>query len=235
MGQALFDVVACMVSWEERHGRGPGSPGVQIKHRGCAAARSTPKLICTECEISVNARDVENPRASQPSHAQLPEKKANYRRTAVSRGASEARLPLPESLEIVGDKWTIEILVIVFMRVGKFVDIQRLSGISSNVLSDRLGCLMRLGLLRQAAPDEDGLTGSYRITEKGLAFYPVLLALQAWADAWLPDRVRSPLRLRHTPCGRQLKLAVVCDACGQKIDASTCEVLLQQRDQRATP
>lgn len=228
MGKALFDVMGCMVSWERQYAATAGCSAIRIAHRPCGAVSVAPELICLHCTSAVNARDVSVLQPPSARMRELPVKKANYRRTASSRGAGTVYLPLPECMEIVGDKWSIEILVIVFMRVGSFVDIQRFSGISSNVLSDRLTRLLKLGVLRQSTSDEAGRAGSYRVTEKGVAFYPILLAIQAWADEWLPDRMRSPLPLRHQPCDKPLKLAVACTTCGDTMTAETCELSIEE-------
>jgi DNA-binding HxlR family transcriptional regulator len=227
MGRSLFDVVACMVGWEQRHAGNNHGTVVQITHRACTAGTIAPELICLHCGTPVYARDVTVLPAPSAKIRELPLKKASYRRAATSRGVGSAHLPLPQCMEIVGDKWTIEILVIIFMRVGSFVDMQKFSGISSNVLSDRLTRLLKLGVLRQTTTTEAGRAGSYRITDKGAAFYPILLALQAWADDWLPDRLRSPLALTHRPCGRPLKLAVACSACGDSMTAESCDVSIE--------
>ncbi len=229
MGQALFGAIACMVRWEECYGREHAGPVVRIAHRGCEAPSAAPQLVCVHCGAPVHAREVSGVEKASTGIRQLPTKKATYRRAAVSRRVAPALLPLPESMEIVGDKWTIEILVIVFMRIGSFTEIQRFSGVSSNVLSDRLGRLLRLGLLRQTAPGEAGRTGAYRITDKGVAFYPVLLAIQAWADEWLPDRLRSPLPLLHVPCGQPLNTAVACGVCGDTMNAANSDVSVDSK------
>ena len=227
MGRSLFDVVACMAAWEQRHAGSSGSTGLRIQHRDCAGQSTIPELICLHCATPVHARDVRVLPTPAAKIRALPGKKANYRRVANSRSASSAHLPLAQCIDIVGDKWTIEILVIIFMRVGRFVDIQTISGISSNVRSDRLARLLNLGVLRLTTADEIGRAGSYRVTDKGAAFYPILLALQAWADDWLPDRLRSPLPLRHQPCGEALKLAVACSACGSALTDASCEIRIE--------
>ena len=103
------------------------------------------------------------------------------------------------------------------MRIASFGAFQAHTGISTNILADRLTRLVAAGVLRQSSADEPGRTGSYALTERGVAPYPILLALQAWADDWLPDRLRSPLRLKHRPCGEALRTALACAACDQAL------------------
>ena len=103
-----------------------------------------------------------------------------------------------------GDKWGIEILICAFFGLRRFNDVRAATGISSNILSDRLGRLTAAGILAEARPGSD--VQGYWLTEKGLDLYPVTVAVQTWADRWLPDRIRSPVRLIHTPCGREIVL-----------------------------
>ncbi len=219
MGQALFDVFACMVSWERAHGSSMELFPVRISHGQCVNPCAEPELICVHCQTPVLARDVSVIETRQNQLESLPTKKTVYRRTANPTRAHQMGLPLVDCIDVLGDKWTIEILVIVFMRVGSFVEIQRVAGISTNVLADRLARLVRMGLLRQTTVEENYRRGSYRITEKGIAFYPILIAIQAWADEWLPNRLRSPLHLKHRPCAGQLNLAVRCAACHKSMSA----------------
>jgi len=107
--------------------------------------------------------------------------------------------------------------------VESFVEIKGHAGISSNVLTDRLAHLLASGVLRQTTDDEPGRTGSYRLTNKGIAFYPILLAIQAWADAWLPDRLHSPILLEHLSCARPLELTLRCEGCGAPMTAAESE------------
>ena len=224
MGQSLFDVFACMASWERGFGVSEAEVAVQISHPHCTAAVASPELICVHCQTPVTARDVGELEPGRHELERLPAKATTYRRTATSSAFGAAGLPLSDCIAILGDKWTIEILVIVFMRVGSFVEIQRHSGISSNVLTDRLSRLLEMGMLRQTTAEEGGRAGSYRITDKGIAFYPILLAIQAWADEWLPNRSRSPLRLEHRPCAQPLKLAIGCAACAGRMTAGESRI-----------
>lgn len=219
MGQSLFDVFACMAKWEQEFGACETTTTVRFSHPHCKNPNARPELICEHCQTPVTARNVGELQSGHQELERLPAKTTPYRRTTPSSANPSTDLPLSDCTAVLGDKWTIEIIVIVFMRVGSFVEIQRHSGISSNVLADRLAHLLSIGMLRQTNTDEDGRKGSYRITDKGIAFYPILLAIQNWADEWLPNRLRSPLRLFHQPCAKPLKLAIGCATCGQPMTA----------------
>ncbi|GAB5413837.1 MAG: hypothetical protein Cons2KO_14400 [Congregibacter sp.] len=226
MGEDLFQVFACMTSWEQIWGGLADELKLEVRHLDCHQSAVSPQLVCSHCKAQIHALDIVGLEEALPRQDRLPSKKTMYRRSSSLRASQSLPSPLPHAIEIVGDKWTIEILVIVFMRIGSFVDIQEASGISSNVLSDRLGRLGELGILRQVTNAETERTGTYKVTQKGVAFYPILLALQSWADKWLPNRLRSPLPLRHKLCGRPLATEVSCDHCELDLTAHNTKAVL---------
>ena len=149
-------------------------------------------LICAACGRVATARDIDLKLSGSRLRA-VPVKQTARRRSTLSDGSGGvAGVGLGESLDVFGDKWGIEILLCVFFRVRRFGDIRRQIGISTNILADRLARLVALGVL----------TPEYRLTEKGIDLYGVMVAVQDWADRWVQGRVRSPVRLVHRGCGR---------------------------------
>jgi hypothetical protein len=58
----------------------------------------------------------------------------------------------------------------------------------------------------------------YHLTEKGEAFYPVILALRAWGERWCksPDEGRA-INYTHRTCGEPAGLGPVCESCGEPL------------------
>lgn len=229
MGAALFDVIAALASWEQAWTTGTSlHPPVQILHRGCAVAGEVPttvRMLCANCHGFVTARDI-TLRVSQTEMAKMPPKSTATRRTrqdAVS-GGGEMRAPLPQGLAVLGDKWSIEVLVCAHFGVRQFGDFGTRLGISTNILTDRLNRLIDGGLLRRPTEEEPHRKGLYLLTKKGLEFYPILVVIQSWADAWIDHRVRSPVKLRHAACQRVLEPRLVCAACGEDIGQATAQL-----------
>ena len=117
-----------------------------------------------------------------------------------------------------GDKWTVEVIICAFMRMRKFGDFKQHIGISTNILADRLARLTACGVLRKTSADERQRGGTYGLTEAGIDAYPILITLQTWADDWVRDRYRSPVRLIHRPCGQGLRPRLACTKCGGEIE-----------------
>lgn len=201
MGRAFAPVIVQMIRWEQNwntDARSALSGLAEILREGQIA----PELRCQACGVIAGARDIRL-KVIQAQLKQKPAKQALHRRSIITSGHASSSLGmLGESLDLFGDKWGVELLVCAFTRVRRFNDFRALTGISANILSDRLGRMIEAGILRRAdeagGPDGPG----YRLTGKGLDTYGVLVALQDWSDAWLSQRYRSPVQLIHAACGQ---------------------------------
>lgn len=65
-------------------------------------------------------------------------------------------------------------------------DFQRHLGISTNILSRRLGKLVENGILLRQPCNEDARIVHYRLTPKGHSLYPILAAMTVWGEQWVP-------------------------------------------------
>jgi DNA-binding HxlR family transcriptional regulator len=91
---------------------------------------------------------------------------------------------------------------------------QRRTGIPRQVLSQRLARLVAEGMLRKVRYREIGQRSrdEYRLTDKGLDLYPVLVALMEWGDRYEGDADGPPVVLRHRDCGEPVRLQLTCEA-----------------------
>ncbi len=218
MGLALFDVFATMARWEQAWHPGAGGASLRIEHLACGATDAHPTPRCASCDTVLVATDIQLT-VSQRQIQSIPAKPTVYRRSTLStvkRGLG-VPLPLAHAIDVFGDKWGIELVMCLFTRVRQFKDFQMHLGISTNILADRLARLGALGILRATTGADRFGPGAYALTDKGIALAPILLAIQVWADEWLRDRVRSPVKFVHRPCGQPLVMRVSCDRCGQAL------------------
>jgi DNA-binding HxlR family transcriptional regulator len=125
------------------------------------------------------------------------------------------------AVDLLGDRWTFLILRESFFGVRRFGELQRNLGIARTVLSSRLKMLVAEGLLERHRYREDPAWFEYRLSEKGLDFYPVALALMSWGDKHLAGDAGPPVVLRHRRCGHLADPAWIC---------SHCKALLTARD-----
>jgi DNA-binding HxlR family transcriptional regulator len=125
---------------------------------------------------------------------------------------------LAGALEIVGERWTLLVLRDVFLGVRRFDDLQRSLGIARNVLQKRLESLVDEGVLERTPYQEHPPRYEYRLTEKGMDFWPVLVALLKWGDRHLyPDG--APVVLEHRDCGGEVDDRRICMRCGKPLEA----------------
>lgn len=111
-----------------------------------------------------------------------------YRKTFDGMNCSIAR-----SLEQVGEWWSLLIVRECTLGTRRFDDFQRRLGIARNVLTARLSRLVEVGVLERVLAEGCEKRAEYRLTDKGEALYPVLIALMQWGDKWCGHQ--APLQL----------------------------------------
>jgi DNA-binding HxlR family transcriptional regulator len=116
------------------------------------------------------------------------------------------------ALAIVGEKWTFLVLREAFNGVHRFDDIRRRTRAPRQILSDRLARLVAEGLLRKVPYREAGqrARSEYRLTEKGLALYPLIVALLEWGNTYAVSAEGPMVELTHRDCGALVQLEVRC-------------------------
>ncbi|MBB5955947.1 DNA-binding HxlR family transcriptional regulator [Saccharothrix tamanrassetensis] len=131
---------------------------------------------------------------------------------------------LPAAL--LGERWTLLLLRQAFLGTRRFEDFQSAMDISRSVLTERLAKFVEEGILSRVAYKDVRTRYEYRLTEKGLDLYPVLMALRKWGDRWMTPEEGPSFDLHHRDCGGQVDVKVECAACGDELTA---------RDVRVTP
>lgn len=91
---------------------------------------------------------------------------------------------LPAALEAMGERWSFLILRAAFNGLCHFEQFQSTLGIARNILANRLARLVDNGILQRNPCADDRRKVEYRLTEKGEALLPTLIALRQWGDRW---------------------------------------------------
>lgn len=117
------------------------------------------------------------------------------------------------TLQVVGEKWTFLVLREAFNGVRRFEDMQRRTRMPRQILSDRLGRLVGEGLLRKAPYREPGQRSrsEYRLTERGIDLFPVLVALLEWGNKHAASGDGPLVELRHRDCGAPVRQQLACE------------------------
>lgn len=129
-----------------------------------------------------------------------------------------------QSLEVIGEWWSMLIVRDAFLGVTRFEDFQRRLGISRNILRDRLNTLVNHEVLARVAYREHPPRFDYRLTDKGRDLWPVLTALRQWGDRWAaPDG--APIDMVHRSCAQVARAVMVCDHCGEALSVRDVRVV----------
>jgi DNA-binding HxlR family transcriptional regulator len=123
-----------------------------------------------------------------------------------------------KTLELVGERWTVLILREVYFGRRRFDEMADNLGIARNVLTARLQRLIDEDVLDKVAYQERPTRFEYRLTEKGLDLWPVLVTLMQYGDRYYaPDG--PPVVLTHRDCGGTLDVHRICERCGARLTA----------------
>jgi DNA-binding HxlR family transcriptional regulator len=95
-----------------------------------------------------------------------------------------AECSLPAALEAMGERWSFLILRAAFNGLYHFEEFQSELGIARNILANRLARLVEHGILKRDALPEDRRKIEYRLTDKGMALLPTMIALRQWGERW---------------------------------------------------
>jgi DNA-binding HxlR family transcriptional regulator len=129
------------------------------------------------------------------------------------------RCSVARTLSVIGERWAMLVLREAFLGTRRFDDFQERTGASRPVLAERLKQLTEHDVLRRQQYAQRPDRYEYRLTEKGLELYPVIVSLMTWGDRWMDDGNGPPLKLTHLGCGGPLSPTYVCGSCGEPVTA----------------
>ena len=135
----------------------------------------------------------------------------------LPRTYEDQNCSIARSLEVLGDRWTILVMREAFLRVRRFEEFQRNLGVARNVLTDRLGRLVEEGILERVPYQDRPVRFEYRLAEKGIDLWPVMMTLMQWGDRYYAPAEGPPRVIRHRGCGGELTGHLTCDRCGAQL------------------
>ena len=138
--------------------------------------------------------------------------------------------PIARTTDLIGDWWTPLVLREMFSGRRRFAEIQTTLGIPRAVLAARLDRLVDEDMVRRVEYEQHPPRFEYRLTEKGIDYYPVLLMLLRWGDKYYVSPEGPPLLLRHKADGHDLEPAVTCSCCGQPVEPHAVEFEVQEAE-----
>jgi DNA-binding HxlR family transcriptional regulator len=122
---------------------------------------------------------------------------------------------LAHALELVGDRWALQIVAELLDRPQRFGELAAaLGGIAPNILTSRLRHLERAGLLSATPYSHRPMRMRYALTDSGRDLGGALSLLTAWGARQRGDH-GGPL---HSVCGTPLETRLYCPTCETPAD-----------------
>lgn len=126
--------------------------------------------------------------------------------------------PIARGLERVGEWWSILILRDAVAGMTRFDEFQQSLGIAPGMLARRLKALTEAGMLARVRYSDHPPRHEYRLTQRGLDFRPVLIALLAWGNKHFAPEGTS-IEIVDAATGRPADPVFVDRASGRRIAA----------------
>jgi DNA-binding HxlR family transcriptional regulator len=134
--------------------------------------------------------------------------------TALSPGGTNA---VGRILGLLGDEWTLLIIQQSLLGATRYGEFMERLPISNSVLTNRLRALTDNGLLIRTTYRTRPVRAEYRITQRGRAFWPVLLSIWEWERRWVPDHVHRLPGMHHTVCDSDFAPTLTCRSCAEVV------------------
>lgn len=114
----------------------------------------------------------------------------------IKAGPSKSPLrlagPVARGCEVIGRRWTPQLLVILLEGPARFVELaSAVPGLSGRVMTERLKELQEAGLVQRVVDAGPPITSTYHLTSEGELLRPALVALRHWAENWNQARSAS--------------------------------------------
>ena len=187
-----------------------------MRHTACGGDFA-PLLTCRSCSETVSEKGVVaqwGPSGSWPRSMPVA---ATRRRSEADQHDAVAGL-FPQTMSVLGNRWACALLVAAFAGMSRFTAFQTQLGAPPGSIADRLAILTANGVLVAA---DDG----YRLTEKGRAFFPVLISALQWAQRWFRAPEGPAVILTHVSCGQRFTAVLACDQCARPLTGAHIEAV----------
>lgn len=203
--RSLWPVLMSIWEWERHWVSDHADPLPSMRHSSCDG-QFTPVVTCGSCGEVASEKDIVaqwGPSGSWPRSIPA----AATRRRSES---DQAAVLFPQTMSVMGNRWSFALLVAVFVGMTRFTDFQTQLGAPPGSIADRLSILTANGVFEMS-------DARYRLTEKGRALFPVLVSALQWAQRWYQAPDGPAVTLTHTACGRRFDPVLTCDQCSERL------------------
>lgn len=187
----------------------------QLFHRTCQHDLY-PQAVCAHCRQAFGVDDVQLTQASAGAALQLDEIKSlnGQRRVRSSVKSGEEDVNLANISDLIGDRWTLLLLISAFFGIKRYDGFLKQLNIASNILTARLKFLVEVGVFERCSYQDSPPRSEYHLSDKGRSLYTVVMAMRQWVVNGLAETEQSAV-LIHKGCGHSLMVDIECRACAQ--------------------
>ena len=210
-GLGLFHASLLSWNWESKWTDiSPEVLPVSLFHRTCGQPL-IPNAVCHHCHETLQVGDVEWPALDSAIDSQFSTMQSfNKRRVRASAITDSQDLSLAYVSDLIGDRWTLLLLIASFLGENRYDGFQKHLNIASNILTDRLNLLVDVNVFERKQYQDKPPRHEYRLTEKGKSLYPLVMVIRQWVLQWTPAAAET---LIHKSCGLSLEIDVLCSEC----------------------
>jgi len=218
-GRELWKVLLTIWSWEAVWVTEHIEPLPPMYHVACGREFS-PVMCCWACGRPAGPRDVRGTFGPSGGFPRSVPRATTRRRSA---GGSPGPGLVPQTIELIGNRWSALALAAAFLGARRFTDMLVMMGAPPTIVSDRLHRFCQMGVLKTVARPGSGRV-EYRLTDKGRAFFPHIMVLLDWGDRWFRAPEGPAVLLTHMACGGPFRPVLRCCACDRELHGSQVQV-----------
>lgn len=136
----------------------------------------------------------------------------------------ELECNIAQTLNLIGDKWSLLILHEILLGHGTYKEIQeKLEGIPTNLLATRLKELEQNKLIQVEQYSEHPPRYRYLVTESGEDLKDIFYSIILWGEKHLGTKCYK--KLAHKKCKQTIQLQYYCPNCKEKVSEEEIETI----------
>ena len=217
IGLDLWPVLLTLWWWEAEWAGEHVEPLPPMVHLECGEQFS-PVLHCASCRRPADLADVSGVFGPSGSFERSAPRATTRRRSSSVASAGPGLFP--ETIALIGNRWSSATLAAAFFGCRRFTDFLQATLAPPTIVSDRLRVFCDMGVLTPVASASGSSRVEYRLTEKGRAFFPHMVTSLCWGDRWYRAPEGPAVIFTHKECKRIFDPVLYCSACDKEVQRS---------------
>ncbi|NNA76496.1 helix-turn-helix transcriptional regulator [Pseudomonas lactis] len=225
-GKATWPILLAIWDWERTWIRLPGVALPRMRHRTCGALLHT-MVVCGDCEQPTGPAELSARWGASGGWARsIPVGSTRRRNAAAVTSAFQGFCS--ETMSLLGNRWSMALMIGAFLGLRRFYAFQSNLGVPSGLLAQRLEAFCELGVFAVSPSADRGDWYDYELTQKGRAFWPVIVCLTDWALKWMAGEDEGEaLILEHKTPAHRFTPVLACRHCGELLKLAEIAVVTQ--------